>query len=141
MGVSYTPLPATVPAFASAAEAKAGVATTVVLSPADLANYVAPQTLVDAATVAFDVALGVNGILVIAGNRTLGNPTNLKAGQSGLLRIVQGSGGNHTLAYASNWKVAGGAAPVLSTAEGDLDRLAWWYDGTTLHLALANDVS
>jgi hypothetical protein len=82
--------------------------------------------LTDAATIALDMATFINGSVTLAGNRTLGNPTNTKDGQSGRIRFVQDGTGTRTLAYSSNWEFAGGTAPVLSTAAGSNDVL--YYD-------------
>jgi len=101
--------------------------------------YVLPQTLTDATTVAFDVSLGVNASLTIAGDRTLGAPSNLNPGDSGNIAITQGAGGNHTLAYNAVWKFPGGSAPTLSTSAGDIDLLSWYSpDGTNVFAVLNN---
>lgn len=79
--------------------------------------------LTDAATVAVDMSLGINFSLTIGGNRTLGNPTNPKVSQCGVIVITQDGTGSRTLAYGTNWEFAGGTAPVLSTAAGTKDLL------------------
>lgn len=80
--------------------------------------------LTDGATITPDFALSNNWSLSIGGNRTLANPTNLTAGQSGVIYITQ-TAGSHTLAYGSAWDFAGGTAPTLSTAAGAVDALAY----------------
>ena len=87
-------------------------------------------TLTDAATVAVDASLGNNFRLVIGGNRTLGNPTNLADGAVLNIRIKQDGGGGRTLGYASKWKWPGGSAPTLSTAGGAVDLLVAQYSST-----------
>ena len=84
------------------------------------AGYVA---LTDAATIALDMATFINGTVTLGGNRTLGNPTNTKDGQSGVIAITQDGTGSRTLAYSSNWEFMDGAAPVLSTTAGKKDLL------------------
>lgn len=79
--------------------------------------------LTDAATIALDMSTFINGTVTLGGNRTLGNPTNPKVGQSGWIAITQDGTGSRTLAYAANWEFAGGAAPILSTAAGTKDVL------------------
>lgn len=79
--------------------------------------------LTDAATVAVDFSTGLNFTLTIAGNRTLGQPSNVKVGQSGVIQITQGGGGSNTLAYHADWYFAGGTDPTLSTAAGAIDLL------------------
>ena len=80
-------------------------------------------TLTDASTVTSDFDTGQNFTLTLAGNRTLGAPSNVDAGQVGSIFIIQDGTGSRTLAYNSIWKFAGGTAPVLSTAAGAIDRL------------------
>lgn len=122
---------------ATSAEAKAATNTAKPLTAAALHDYTTPQTLTDAATVAWDMALGINANVTLAGNRTLGAPTNIRAGSSGLLTITQDATGSRTLAYNAAWKFAGGTAPVLSTTAAARDLLAWYSpDGTTLFATL-----
>jgi hypothetical protein len=61
--------------------------------------------LVDAATVAVDMATFLNASLTIAGNRTLGAPSNTKVGQSGCIKVTA-SGSTRTLAKHSSYKSA-----------------------------------
>lgn len=93
--------------------------------------------LTDAATITSDFATANNFSVTLGGNRTLGNPSNLVAGQSGIIVITQDGTGGKTLAYASNWKFAGGTAPVLSTAANAVDILAYYVEsGTRISAAL-----
>lgn len=80
-------------------------------------------TLTDAATIAVDMSTACNFTVTLGGNRTLGNPTNATAGQSGSIFIVQDGSGSKTLAYSSDWEFAGGSAPTLSTGANAIDRL------------------
>lgn len=79
--------------------------------------------LTDAATVAVDMSTFLNATVTLAGNRTLGQPSNTKNGQSGFIRIVQDGTGSRTLAYHADWKFVGGSDPTLSTAAGTTDIL------------------
>lgn len=95
-----------------------------------------PVALTDAASVTSNFALGNNFTLTIGGNRTLGNPSNVVAGQAGQIVVTQDGTGSRTLAYASNWKFAGGVAPTLSTAAGAVDILSYYaFDST--HIAIS----
>jgi hypothetical protein len=80
-------------------------------------------TLTDAATIAVDFADSNNFSVTLGGGRTLDNPTNQVAGQSGSLFVVQDGTGSRTLAYSSDWEFAGGTAPTLSTAASAVDRI------------------
>lgn len=80
-------------------------------------------TLTDAATIAVDMSTFINAKVTLGGNRTLGQPSNAKVGQSGLIEIIQDGTGSRTLAYHADWLFAGGADPTLSTAAGARDLL------------------
>ena len=77
----------------------------------------ATQVLTDAATIAYDVDLGINASVTLAGNRTLANPTNLRAGMRGSVVVTQDATGNRTLAYGSKWLFPGNSH-VLTTTPG-----------------------
>src|SRR5579871_1735140 len=79
--------------------------------------------LTDAATIAVDMSTFINASVTLGGNRTLGNPSNTKGGQSGAIQIIQDGTGSRTLAYSSNWKFNSAAAPTLSTTAGARDVL------------------
>lgn len=99
------------------------------------------SALTDAATVAVDASLGNYFSVTLGGNRTLGNPTNLVAGQGGSIIITQDGTGSRTLAYSSNWKFAGGTAPVLTTTAAAVDRLDYLVVSSSLiHAVLTKDV-
>jgi len=79
--------------------------------------------LTDGATITPDLADSNNYSVTLAGNRTLANPTNTTAGQSGSIFVSQDGTGSRTLAYGTNWDFAGGTAPTLSTAASSVDRI------------------
>ena len=80
-------------------------------------------TLTDGATITPDFAVSNNFSVTLGGNRTLANPTNLVAGQSGSIFIVQDGTGSRTLAYGSSYKFIGGTAPTLTTTASAVDRI------------------
>ena len=80
-------------------------------------------TLTDGANIGVDLAASNNFTVTLAGNRTLDNPTNIVAGQSGSIFIVQDGTGSRTLAYGSYYDFAGGTAPTLSTGAAAVDRI------------------
>lgn len=86
-------------------------------------SSMAEVTLNDAATIAWDMSTGFDFVVTLAGNRTLGNPTNTKVGQRGRIRVVQDATGSRTLTKSSNHETAGGAAITLSTAANAVDYL------------------
>ena len=80
-------------------------------------------TLTDGATVTPDMADSNNFTLTLGGNRTLANPSNLTAGQSGSIFLVQDGTGSRTLAYGSQYDFIGNTAPTLSTSPNAVDRI------------------
>jgi hypothetical protein len=80
-------------------------------------------TLTDAATVAVDMSTFLNAKVTLAGNRALGQPSNTKVGQAGVIRIIQDATGSRTLSFHADWKFPFGVDPVLSTAAGATDLL------------------
>lgn len=97
-----------------------------VLSTDQTWGAMAEVSLTDAATIAVDLSTGFDFTVTLGGNRTLGNPTNVKVGQRGRIRIVQDGTGSRTLGYGSNWEFVNATAPVLSTAAAAQDIL--YYD-------------
>ena len=88
--------------------------------------------LSDAATIAVDLSLGNNFSVTLAGNRTLGDPTNVTAGQSGVIVVTQDGTGSRTLAYGgTKYKFAGGTAPTLTTTAAAVDVLAYYCESAT----------
>ena len=84
-------------------------------------------TLTDAATITPDFSASNNFTLTLGGTgRTLANPTNITAGQSGVIVIQQDGTGSRTItSYGSNFKFAGGTAPTLSTGANDPKERYW----------------
>lgn len=81
------------------------------------------SALTDGATITPDFAVANNFSVTLGGNRTLANPSNLTAGQSGSIFISQDGTGSRTLAYGSQYDFIGGTAPTLSTAASAVDRI------------------
>ena len=87
--------------------------------------------LTDGATITPDFSVSNNFSVTLAGNRTLANPTNAVAGQSGVITITQDATGSRTLAYGSLWKFASGTAPALTTTASAVDVLAYYVESAT----------
>lgn len=83
------------------------------------------SALTDGATITPDFAVANNFSVTLGGNRTLANPTNLTAGQSGCIFITQDGTGSRTLAFGSYWDFTGGTAPTLTTAASSVDVLVY----------------
>jgi hypothetical protein len=80
-------------------------------------------TLTSGATVTPDFAASNNYSLTLDQNLTIANPTNLTAGQSGSIFLVQDGTGSRTGSWGSYWDFAGGTAPVLTTDANAVDRV------------------
>jgi hypothetical protein len=83
----------------------------------------AEVTLTDASTIAVDMSTFINAAVTLGNNRTLGQPSNPKVGQSGCIRVKQDGTGSRTLAYHADWEFVGGTAPTLSTTASAEDLL------------------
>ena len=79
--------------------------------------------LTDAATIAIDFEDAQNFSVTLAGNRTLGLPSNIIAGQTGSIFVTQDGTGSRTLSYDAIWDFAGGTAPTLTTTASAIDRI------------------
>ncbi len=87
--------------------------------------------LTDGATITPDLDDANNFSVTLGGSRTLANPSNCTAGQSGVITITQDGTGSHTLAYGSYWKFSGGTAPTLTTTGSAVDVLAYYVESAT----------
>ena len=98
--------------------------------------------LTDASTIAVNLALNNHFSVTLAGNRTLGNPTNIIAGTSGSFFITQDGTGSRTLSYGSYYDFASGTAPTLTTTASKIDRIDYIARTTTsLHCVHTGDLS
>ena len=89
------------------------------------------SALTDGATITPNFATANNFSVTLGGNRTLANPSNLTAGQSGAIAITQDGTGSRTLAFGSYWKFAGGTAPTLTTTASKVDVLVYYVESST----------
>lgn len=83
------------------------------------------QSLTQAATIAVDFGTGINFTTTMTGNRALGNPSNAKVGQTGVIEIKQDTSGSRTLTYGTSWIWQGGVAPTLTTTASARDLLTY----------------
>ena len=94
-------------------------------------------TLTDGATITPDLNDSNNYVLVLGGNRTIANPTNITAGQSGSIFITQDGTGGRTASWGSYWDWAAGTAPTLSTGASQVDRIDYIVRSSTSIHAVA----
>lgn len=99
-------------------------------------------TLTDGTNISVDLAASNNFTVTLGDNRTLDNPTNIVAGQSGSIFIVQDATGSRTLAYGTYYDFAGGTAPTLSTAADAVDRIDYLVrSATSIHCVFTANYS
>ena len=97
-------------------------------------------TLTPGTTVTPDFSASNNFSLTLGQNTTIANPTNLVAGQSGSIFLVQGSTG-YTGAWGSYWDFTTGTAPTLSAAS-KVDRVDYIVrSATSIHAVFTADYS
>ena len=94
-------------------------------------------TLIDGATITPDFSASNNFEVTLTDTgRTLANPTNITAGQSGVIAINQDASGSRTITtYGSYFKFAGGTPPTLSSGPDDLDVLSYYCVSSTVIVA------
>lgn len=123
----------------------------VVLQTADQAHTASAQSysaaqrgavlpLTDGAIISPDWPTSNNFRVMLGGNRTLANGTNIVEGQTGNIDIYQDGTGSRTLAYQWGWDFVGGTPPTLSTAAGSKDKLAYSvdvYQAATVTISIA----
>ena len=93
----------------------------VTLNPNVVWNDASPTTSTYASTITLDFSTFLNTVVTLTGNVTFANPSNVKAGQTGLIRVAQDATGSRTASWGTNFKWAGGSACTLSTAASAVD--------------------
>jgi len=88
-------------------------------------------TLTDAATITPDLDNSDIFTVTLGGNRTMANPSNITAGQTGSIFIAQDGTGSRTLTWGSYWEFSTGTAPTLSTTASAVDRVDFIVRSTT----------
>ena len=78
-----------------------------------------------ASTITLDFRTANNFSTTLTGNVTFANPSNLAAGQSGILFVLQDGTGGRTAAFGSYWDFSDGTAPTLSTGVNAVVMIAW----------------
>ena len=78
-----------------------------------------------ASTITLDFRTGNNFTVTLTGNIVFANPSNLVAGQSGILFIIQDGTGGRTASFDPYWDFSDGTAPTLSTGVNAVDMVAW----------------
>ena len=99
-------------------------------------------TLTDGATITPNFAANCNFTVTLGGNRSIANPTNLTAGQSGSIFLVQDATGGRTVTWGSYWDFPAGAAPTLSSSANAVDRVDYVVrSSTSIHTVFTANYS
>jgi hypothetical protein len=96
-------------------------------------QYFGEATLTDATNISWNLDSAQTAKVTLTANRTLDNPTNMKAGATYILRVIQDGGGTNTLAYGSAYKFPGGTDPVLTVTGSAVDILSFYCNGTFMY--------
>jgi hypothetical protein len=88
-------------------------------------------------SVAWDCNSGSSAVHTLTENTTIAAPTNLKAGQTYNLRVVQAAG-LYTLAFNAVFLWGTASAPAAPAASGDVIVITGYSDGTNIYALLLN---
>lgn len=88
------------------------------------------------ATITLNLATQQDATLTTAGSFTMAAPTNLAAGITGNLEIINGLG-TDDVTWASGWTFVGGVRPSLGQGVGAISLLSWRCNGGIMEAALS----
>lgn len=116
--------------IANTVEFTSGTSNNKVLTPGQVFNSAlevtltySGNTIVTTGDAGLDMSDFINGVITLTKHSTLGEPLNVKPGQSGCIRIVQDGTGSRSLAFHTAWEFIGGIAPSISSAANSEDLL------------------
>ena len=96
-----------------------------VLTPVAVWAAAVPLSISDAATITIDLSAGINFSIVttstIGPTRTIANPTNAKAGQTGWISIQQSTTGSNAVTFGANWHFSTGTVTTVSNTANAID--------------------
>jgi len=95
-------------------------------------QYFAEATLTDAATISWNLQTAQTAKVTLGGNRTLDTPTNMVAGATYILRVIQDGTGTRTLAYHADYLWPSGTDPVVAAGANDQSLLTFYCTGTKM---------
>jgi len=83
------------------------------------------------ASIAVDLLLSNNFTHTFTESTTLANPTNMVAGQSGIISFTQHASAPKTLAFGSYWDFPGGTVPSVTASNGAFDTLVYFVESAS----------
>lgn len=81
--------------------------------------------------IAIDAHASNNFSVLMTGDVTIANPSNLMAGQVLRLTVCQDNVGGHAVTWGNRWRFAGGVTPMISADPDTADIVTATYDGRT----------
>lgn len=84
------------------------------------------------ASIAVDFSLSNNFTHTFTENTTIANPSNMVAGQSGVIAFTQHASSPKTLAFGSYWDFPGGTVPSVTASNSARDQLVYYVESSTL---------
>lgn len=133
VGTAVNELDETKLSAATAAQYRNDTAGLIGLTPGNVWDAAEVVSLTDAATIAVDMAAGFNFSVSLGANRTLGNPSNAKPGQSGVIAVTASSGAC-TLSKGGNWRSTVDITFPVSIASGQTAYLFYFVYSPTVIL-------
>lgn len=117
---------------ASASEIWTGSETGKYISPDKLFDAAAPQTLTSSSNVtAVNMNLGINFNLSLDEDSEIANPTNVKAGQSGRIRVTDDGTGGWDLTFDTNWNFIGTDPTPITTVASEVHLFAYYANSSS----------
>jgi hypothetical protein len=96
------------------------------------AQRITPVALTStSASIAVDASLSNNFTHTFTENTTLANPTNLVAGQGGIIVFTQHASSPKTLAFGSYWKFQDGTVPSVTATNSAVDVLVYYVESAS----------
>lgn len=108
--------------IATVADVQTGTSSTTITTPSALSGSAAWQTLTDAATIAWNAASGYNAkVTLTASGHAFGAPSNLIAGLTYSLQVIQDATGSRSTTWNAVYKWGTAGTPTLSTTANTVD--------------------
>ena len=94
-------------------------------------------SLSDSTSVSWNLNIAQTAKWPIGGARVLVNPSNMVAGNTYILRVVNQLSATASISFGSAFLFANGTAPTLTKSLSAVDIFSFYCDGTSMHGAMA----
>jgi len=95
-------------------------------------KFFSTDTLVDGASIAWNLDDSQVATVTLGGSRLLSTPTNMKNGGTYVLTVKQDGAGSRSLSYGGAYKWSNGVVPTLSSAPNATDIITFVSDGSSM---------